>query len=118
MSNNIGIARIDTIALTEQLNKMKEERNKLKSLFDIVNKNTNYLKEYWDSRTSESVFNNFEEMYKGYQGLLNDLNRDNIDYTHHHLMTLMQLKLDSILDARLKLEGIGLLKTYLNHCYI
>ena len=76
MSNNIGIARIDTIALTEQLNKMKEERNKLKSLFDIVNKNTNYLKEYWDSRTSESVFNNFEEMYKGYQGLLNDLNRD------------------------------------------
>ena len=48
-----------------------------------------------------------------YLTLLNDLNKNNIDYTHHHLMTLMQLKLDNILDARLKLEGIGLLKTYL-----
>ena len=49
-----------------------------------------------------------------YLTLLNDLNnkRDSIEYTHHHLMTSMQLKLDNIIDARFKLEGIGLLKTY------
>lgn len=48
-----------------------------------------------------------------YLTLLDDLNQENIEYTHHHLMTLMQLKLDSIKEARYKLEGIGLLKTYL-----
>ena len=51
-----------------------------------------------------------------YLTLFNDLNQkqcDNNSYTHHHLMTSMQLKLDSIIDARYKLEGIGLLKTYI-----
>ena len=49
-----------------------------------------------------------------YLTLLNDLNKKDINknYTHHHLMTSMQLKLDNIMDARYKLEGIGLLKTY------
>ena len=32
--------------------------------------------------------------------------------SHHHLMTSMGLTLDNIKEARLKLEGIGLLKTY------
>ena len=51
-----------------------------------------------------------------YLTLCNDLNQkkdDNEAFNHHHLMTIMQLKLDSILEAREKLEGIGLLKTYL-----
>ncbi len=50
-----------------------------------------------------------------YLTLLNDLNikkNDTDEFTHHHLMTLMQLKLELVKDARLKLEGIGLLKTY------
>ena len=50
-----------------------------------------------------------------YLTLLNDLDnikKENKIYTHHHLMTSMQLKLDNIIDARYKLEGIGLLKTY------
>ncbi len=50
-----------------------------------------------------------------YLTLLNDLNKVNKinnSYTHHHLMTSMQLNLDSIMDARYKLEGIGLMKTY------
>ena len=51
-----------------------------------------------------------------YLTLLNDLDnikKENKIYTHHHLMTSMQLKLDNIIDARYKLEGIGLLKTYI-----
>lgn len=32
--------------------------------------------------------------------------------THHHLMTLMQLSLEEIISARIKLEAIGLIKTY------
>lgn len=35
------------------------------------------------------------------------------EYTHHNLMALMRIKLEDILEAREKLEGIGLLKTYL-----
>ncbi len=34
------------------------------------------------------------------------------ELTHHHLMTSMGLSLDNIKEARLKLEGIGLLKSY------
>ncbi len=36
------------------------------------------------------------------------------ELTHHHLMTNMSLTLDNIKEARLRLEGIGLLKTYYN----
>ena len=35
------------------------------------------------------------------------------EYTHHHLMTSLRIKMDTIIMARKKLEGIGLLKTYL-----
>lgn len=35
------------------------------------------------------------------------------EYTHHHLMTNMQLRLSDIVEAREKLEAVGLLKTYL-----
>ena len=36
-----------------------------------------------------------------------------IEHTHHHLMTDMQLRLSEIIEAREKLEAIGLLKTYI-----
>lgn len=35
--------------------------------------------------------------------------------THHSLMAIMQCSLKDIYDERLKLEGIGLLKTYVNN---
>ena len=34
------------------------------------------------------------------------------EYTHHHLVTNMHLSLNEIVDARKKLEAIGLVKTY------
>lgn len=50
-----------------------------------------------------------------YFTLIDDLDKLELisdDLTHHHLMATMQLKLDSIVEAREKLEAIGLLKTY------
>lgn len=44
---------------------------------------------------------------------LDALGRTSEDFTHHHLMATMQLKLESITMAREKLEAVGLLKTYL-----
>lgn len=51
-----------------------------------------------------------------YLTLINDLDKLMVmsnDYTHHHLMTTMQLRLDDIVTSREKLEAVGLLKTYL-----
>ncbi len=49
-----------------------------------------------------------------YLTLLGDLEEKIMseDFTHHHLMTMMQLKLEKIIEAREKLEAVGLLKTY------
>ena len=35
-----------------------------------------------------------------------------MDFTHHHLMSTMRLNLNEIIDARQKLEAVGLLKSY------
>ena len=51
-----------------------------------------------------------------YESLKDDLDKQGIiseEFTHHHLMSTMQLSLQEIIIAREKLEGIGLLKTYL-----
>ena len=51
-----------------------------------------------------------------YFTLLDDLDKSSLmseDQTHHHLMATMQLKLEDIVLAREKLEGVGLIKTYL-----
>lgn len=50
-----------------------------------------------------------------YLNLLNDIGyslSESETLTHHHLMTNMQLNLDTIEKARQKLEAIGLMKTY------
>src|SRR5574344_2996491 len=36
-----------------------------------------------------------------------------LDWTHHHLMSSMQINLDKIIESREKLEAIGLIKSYL-----
>jgi replication initiation and membrane attachment protein len=51
-----------------------------------------------------------------YLNLWSDLDKAeimSIEYTHHHLMTMMQIKIEDIKDAREKLEALGLIKTYL-----
>ncbi len=51
-----------------------------------------------------------------YLTLWRDLDRFNIvsmEYTHHHLMTILKASLEDIKKARVTLEGIGLLRTYL-----
>ena len=50
-----------------------------------------------------------------YESLKDDLDKQELiseEFTHHHLMSIMQLSLPEIIIAREKLEGIGLLKSY------
>lgn len=53
---------------TEKLNAKKEEMKivlkDLETLFEKIQKETETLKEFWETRTSENVFNNFQEFYK------------------------------------------------------
>ena len=46
---------------------------------------------------------------------LDSLNIISKEYTHHSLMATMRLKLEDILESREKLEGIGLIKTYVKN---
>ena len=50
-----------------------------------------------------------------YLTLWRDLERFNIvsmEYTHHHLMTILKTSLEDIKKARITLEGVGLIRTY------
>ena len=50
-----------------------------------------------------------------YYTLWSDLDKTEIlskEYTHHHLMTSLRIKMDSIITARKKLEATGLLKSF------
>lgn len=52
-----------------------------------------------------------------YFSLWSNLDRNEIistEYNHHYLMSNMQLNLDEIIEARERLEGIGLLKVFYN----
>lgn len=55
-----------------------------------------------------------------YFTLLDDLENSSMSsaFTHHHLMTVMQLKLEKIVEAREKLEAVGLLKSYLKKDHV
>ncbi len=55
--------------------------------------------------TAVSLYLTFFNELKASSYMSNELN-------HHHLMTVMNLSLETIKEARVKLEGIGLLKTY------
>lgn len=50
-----------------------------------------------------------------YYTLLNDLDKEQQteENTHHHLLSIMQISLEEIINARERLEAVGLLKTYL-----
>ena len=51
-----------------------------------------------------------------YYTLLDDLDKKVImteEETHHHLLSIMQIKIENLVIAREKLEAIGLLKTYI-----
>ena len=56
-----------------------------------------------------------------YLTLLDDLKKSEImsnELTHHHLVSIMQLKLQDIIIAREKLEAVGLLKSYVKEANV
>lgn len=82
--------------------------------FVVINKTT--LNDY----DKKLIFNLYQPIVGAiavnlYLSLWSYLDKEEIfslEWSHHHLMTNTQLGLDSIVAAREKLEGIGLMKTY------
>lgn len=71
--NNINI---DTEKLTEQIAKLKTVTKSFEQIFTRVKNDTNLLKEYWDSATSESVFESFEEFYNAVENVKQTFQKD------------------------------------------
>lgn len=70
---------IDTEALSQEVDKIRNKRERLNEIYVQLKNNNEVLKDSWKSQTSEVVFENFEEFYKGYQEQLQNL-KDDIDF--------------------------------------
>ncbi len=73
------------------------------------------------SRNDTNVISMLYEPIIGYTAvalfytLFDDLDKYSMmgeEYTHHHIMSVMGISMDDFVEARKKLEGVGLLKTY------
>ncbi len=58
---------IDTEKLTAEIEKVKNVKGYLKDELDRIKKENNELKDFWSCKTSNSVFESFEEFYKEYE---------------------------------------------------
>ena len=68
--------KIDTNALSQEVDKIKAKRERLYEIYTELKKNNEALKDNWNSKTSEVVFTNFEDFYVGFQNQLTNLQND------------------------------------------
>ena len=71
--NNI---EIDTSKLETEINKIIITNNLLKKLLEELQSDTNFLKDYWQTDVSESVYTSFEQFYKDYQKTIENIEGD------------------------------------------
>lgn len=67
---------INTEALSNDIEKIKKERKDLIDLLEQLKKNNNVLRDYWETRTSEEIFTNFDGFYKFVESIINELDND------------------------------------------
>lgn len=68
--------KINTEVLSQEKEKLEKAREKMNTILTDLKKETNELKNHWETNTSESVFNNFEEFCEYYQTNLDNLQND------------------------------------------
>lgn len=68
--------KIDTIKLSSEISKLKDAKKTLDELFGIIKKDNQLLRELWETRTSQKVFDSFEDFYKNLETSINNLNHD------------------------------------------
>ena len=72
----MGYIGIDTKAFQDEIDKIKDIKDDFINLSDILERDTNSLKEYWQTDTSEGVYNDFDKYYVKLENVINTLNND------------------------------------------
>lgn len=67
---------IDTDKLSEEIDKIKKVNTKLEEIFSQIKRNTDVLKDYWSTETSDSVFTSFEQFYVTLENTKNNFQKD------------------------------------------
>ena len=81
--NNVNI---NTEQLSNEIDKIKNTYNKFEEIFNEIKKDTESLKEFWSTRTSESVFNSFEDFYVALENVKTTFKKD-IDFLEKTVST-------------------------------
>ena len=68
--------KINTEELLTQLETIKNSKLKLSDLLQKIKDETNELKECWESDTSDTVYNNFDQFYEYYKIELDNFEHD------------------------------------------
>ena len=58
------------------IDNIKKKREELNNLLNDLKTSNNTLKDHWETKTSDSVFANFEEFYKEFQNQINVFDED------------------------------------------
>ncbi len=72
----MNIVSIDTEKLQEEIEKIADIEDDFADLFNIIKNDTENLKEYWKTDTSENVFQDFNNFYTNLENVKNTLNTD------------------------------------------
>ena len=73
MNSNL---QIDTNLLSQEVAKITNKRDRLNEIYTELKRKNNDLKNNWNTKTSEIVFNNFELFYSGFETQLENLKND------------------------------------------
>ena len=73
---NMNNINIDTDALNSAKEKLIQKKEKLNTLLTALKNENNDLKNYWETKTSDSVFSNFEVFFKSFQTSIENLDND------------------------------------------
>lgn len=66
MSNNLSI---DSSKLTVEIEKLRKVSSDLEELLNKLKRENSILRDNWETRTSEQVYNDFEEFYKSLESI-------------------------------------------------
>ena len=67
---------VDTEKLSIQIDKLKAAEMKLNEILSIIKKDNVILKEVWETKTSEEVFENFDTYYSYIEESINNIGND------------------------------------------
>ena len=68
--------KIDTEKLKNEINEIETSKKSLIEIFGVIKNDNVVLKEMWNSRTSDGVFENFEDFYKYFNDVINNFDKD------------------------------------------